>query len=344
MNIQTGVTLAPRTTLKLGGPARWFTSATTDAELGAAFDWAHARGVQTWVLGGGSNVVAPDEGLDGLVIAVEPRGVECQNDGEFCLVSAKAGEPWDGLVAFSVESGLAGLECLSGIPGLVGATPVQNVGAYGQEVKETIRRLRAFDSVTRAFVEMDGSDCDFGYRDSRFKSKEPGRFVVSEVTFALRRGGEPSVRYPELSRALTSLGKAPTLPEVRSTVLALRRSKSMVLEDGDPNARSCGSFFVNPVVSSAVAEEAARRLGNQEMPQFPQADGRIKLSAAWLIEHSGFNRGFRRGSVGLSSRHTLALVCHEGASTRALLDFAREVQEGVKERSGVQLTPEPSLW
>jgi UDP-N-acetylmuramate dehydrogenase len=344
VNIQARVPLAPRTTLKLGGPARWFASATSEAELASAFEWARASGVRTWVLGGGSNVVLPDAGLEGLVVSVEPRGIECRNEGEFCLVSAKAGEPWDALVAFSVESGLAGLECLSGIPGLVGATPVQNVGAYGQEVKDTIRHVRAFDLVQRAFVELDGADCAFGYRDSRFKSLEPGRFVVSEVTFALRRNGEPSVRYPELARSLAGLGRAPTLSEVRSAVIALRRSKSMVLEEGDPNARSCGSFFVNPVVPRAVSEEAARRLGGHEMPQFPQPDGRIKLSAAWLIEHCGFNRGLRRGSVGLSSRHTLALVCHEGASTRALLDFAKEVQEGVKERSGVELTPEPSLW
>lgn len=344
VNIQARVPLAPRTTLKLGGAARWFASATSEAELAAAFEWARAHEIQTWVLGGGSNVVAPDAGLDGLVVSVEPRGISCQNAGDFCLLAAKAGEPWDALVAFSVDSGLAGLECLSGIPGLVGATPVQNVGAYGQEVKDTIRSLRAFDLVERRFVELEGADCAFGYRDSRFKSIEPGRFVVSEVTFALRRDGEPSVRYPELARALAGLGRAPTLSEVRSAVLALRRSKSMVLEEGDPNARSCGSFFVNPVVPSAVAEEASHRLGSQEMPQFPQADGRIKLSAAWLIEHCGFSRGIRRGSVGLSSRHTLALVCHEGATTRALLDFAKEVQEGVKERSGVQLTPEPSLW
>jgi UDP-N-acetylmuramate dehydrogenase len=344
VQLESNVALAPLTTLEVGGKARSFVRVTTESELAEAFAWADARASRCWVLGGGSNVVAPDHDLDGLVVAIGLRGVSYVDAAEKCLVSAKAGEPWDALVASTVERGLAGLECLSGIPGLVGATPIQNVGAYGQEVKDTLLRLRAFDRQERRFVELDAAACDFGYRNSRFKSREPERFVVSEVTFALSRTAVPRIDYPELARALASLERTPTLAEVRTAVIALRRSKSMVLEASDPNRRSCGSFFVNPVVSAELAHAAANRLGDPGMPRFPQPDGQLKLSAAWLIEHSGFSRGFRRGNVGLSSRHTLALVCHEGASARELLDFAGEVRRGVRERSGVELTPEPSIW
>jgi UDP-N-acetylmuramate dehydrogenase len=344
LQIEADVALAPRTTLQLGGSARFFARVTSEPELAQAFAWAEAKAVPCWVLGGGSNVVAPDRGLDGLVVAIDLRGTNSVETAEKCLISVKAGEPWDRLVAFSVDAGLSGLECLSGIPGLVGATPVQNVGAYGQEVKDTLVRVRAFDLLERRFVELDASECGFGYRNSRFKSREPGRFVISEATFALSRGGPVRVAYPELARALDALQRPPSLTDVRSAVLALRRSKSMLIEIGDPNARSCGSFFVNPVVSSELARAATTRLGEPRMPQFPQPDGRLKLSAAWLIEHSGFSRGFRRGNVGLSSRHTLALVCHEGANARELLCFATEVQDVVRERSGIELTPEPSIW
>jgi UDP-N-acetylmuramate dehydrogenase len=343
LHIDSNVALAPRTTLKVGGPARFFANATSEAELAEAFAWAETNAATVWVLGGGSNVVVPDRGLDGLVVALGLTGIRCEETADKCLVSAQAGESWDGLVTFAVNAGLSGLECLSGIPGLVGATPVQNVGAYGQEIKDTLLRVRAFDRAERRFVEMDASACEFGYRNSRFKSREPGRFVISEVTFTLSRGAPPPVAYPELARRLAPLGRAPSLVEVRETVLALRRSKSMVIEASDPNARSCGSFFVNPVVPEALALAAASRLG-PDLPRFPQADGQLKLSAAWLIEHSGFQRGFRRGNVGLSSLHTLALVCHDGASAQQLLDFAVEVQNVVRERSGVELTPEPSIW
>lgn len=343
LHIDSNVVLAPRTTLKVGGPARFFVNVRSEAELAEAFAWAQANTAPVWVLGGGSNVVVPDRGLDGLVVAVDLTGIRCEEGAGKCLVSAQAGESWDGLVRFAVNAGLSGLECLSGIPGLVGATPVQNVGAYGQEVQDTLLCVRAFDRTARRFVELDASACEFGYRNSRFKSREPSRFVITEVTFALSRGEPAPAAYPELARRLASLGRAPGLIEVRETVLALRRSKSMVLEASDPNARSCGSFFVNPVVPEPVALAAASRLG-PELPRFPQPDGQLKLSAAWLIEHAGFQRGFRRGNVGLSSLHTLALVCHEGATARELLDFAGEVQTVVRERSGVELTPEPSIW
>jgi UDP-N-acetylmuramate dehydrogenase len=344
VQLETDVALAPRTTLQLGGRARFFASVQSEDELAEALSWAQRRNARTWILGGGSNVVVPDAGLDGLVIAVALRGVVTQWSGETCSIAVKAGENWDDLVSFSVEAGLWGLECLSGIPGLVGATPIQNVGAYGQEVKDTLVQVRAFDQHERRFVEFEAAECELEYRDSRFKSREPGRFVVSEVGFQLTRTQRRRPLYPELERALTLLERSPTLAEIRAAVLDLRRSKSMLIDAADANARSCGSFFVNPVVPSELARTAAERLARPDMPQFPQADGRIKLSAAYLIQHSGLGRGFRRGNVGLSSKHTLALVCHDGATSRELLAFAAEVRATVRERSGIELTPEPSIW
>jgi UDP-N-acetylmuramate dehydrogenase len=340
--LEADVALAPLTTLKLGGRARHFVLAQNEDDLAEALAWASREGLPTFVLGGGSNVVIPDVGVDGLVVALGMLGTRCERTPEHCLVAVAAGESWDGLVSWSVQEGLAGLECLSGIPGLVGATPIQNVGAYGQEVSETIQRVRAFDREERRFVTLDGSACEFGYRDSRFKGRDKDRFVVTEVTFALRPDGQPALAYPELKRALG--GASATLAEVRDKVLALRRAKSMVLSEGDENARSCGSFFVNPVVEAATADLAQAGLGRPDMPRFPQADGRVKLSAAFLIENSGFTKGLRRGNVGISSRHALALVCHAGASAAELMTFAAEVQAGVQERTSVRLTPEPALW
>jgi UDP-N-acetylmuramate dehydrogenase len=261
-------------------------------------------------------------------------------------VTAAAGEPWDDLVGQTVERGWAGLECLSGIPGLVGATPIQNVGAYGQDVSQTITALRAVDRRTRRPLTLAAAECRFGYRDSLFRSGEPDRYVVLAVTYRLACDGVPAVRYAELQRHLEGRGiPAPSLAQVRESVLAIRRAKSMVLEDGDENRRSCGSFFVNPVVTAA---EAAR-IGTLAapaggMPQWPEADGRVKLSAAWLIERAGFARGDRLGAVGLSTRHTLAIVCHAGARAAEVAAFARRVRGGVAERFGVRLSPEPVFW
>lgn len=344
MRFETQVPLAPLTTLGVGGNAAWFARVTTEDDVAEALAFAEARGVPAHVLGGGSNVVIPDRGLDGLVIAMGLRGVTVEDAPEGALVRAGAGEPWDELVERSIALGLRGLECLSGIPGLVGATPIQNVGAYGQEVGDTIVAVRAFDRAERRAVTIPRDDCAFGYRDSRFKSAEKGRFVVLEVSFALARGGPSEIRYPELARALEALGAPPTLADVRRAVLALRRSKSMLLDPEDENRRSCGSFFVNPVISAEQARAVARRLDADSMPSYPQPDGRVKLSAAWLIERAGFRRGYRSGNVGISSRHALALVCHDGATADELVRFAETVRATVQARSGVTLEPEPVLW
>ena len=349
--ISDAVPLAPLTTLELGGPARHLVHATDEATVAAAVAWATERKLPLFVLGGGSNVVIADAGFDGVVLRMGLRGLRFEPDGARMLVHAAAGEPWDALVQAAVARGWAGVECLTGIPGLVGATPIQNVGAYGQEVSETIRSVRALDRTTGQIVELAPRDCDFGYRDSMFK-RNPDAYVVLGVTFALVPGGAPTLRYPELEKAIAArvFDRAPALAEVSQVVRTLRAKKSMVLDPADPNRRSVGSFFMNPVLPSAVAAgviERAIAAGAARMasdvPQFPAADGKTKLSAGWLVEHAGFDKGFRRGSVGLSSNHALALVHHGGGSTAELLALAREIRDGVARRFGVTLVPEPTV-
>ena len=342
---QPDVVLAPYSTLGVGGPARWFVEARDEDTLRAALDWAKTRGTCLRVLGGGSNVVVADAGVDALVVRVDLRGLTTRATAGAVELTAAAGEPWDALVALAVERGLAGLECLSGIPGLVGATPIQNVGAYGQDVGETVTAVRALDTETGRIVTLTNDECGFTYRDSRFKSGEPGRHVVLSVTYRLAPGGAPGLRYAEVSRHLAASGRArPSLADVRESVLDIRRSKSMVIDAGDENRRSCGSFFTNAVVTRAEAESVARVAGDPTMPRWPEPDGRVKLSSAWLIEHAGFARGQRDGPVGFSTRHALAIVAHDGARASDVAAFARRVTAAVHARFGVRLTPEPAFW
>ena len=340
------VPLAPRTTLAVGGPARWFVEAHDEEAVLEAHTWAKARGIPLRVLGGGSNLVIADEGVDALVVKVDLRGVHPREVDGTVELTAAAGEPWDDLVRRAVEQGWAGLECLSGIPGLVGATPIQNVGAYGQEVSDTVVAVRALDTSIGEVATIPAGECGFAYRDSVFKRETPGRWVVLAVTYRLRPGGPPTLTYADVARHLAERGMThPTLADVRQTVLTIRRAKSMVLDDPlDPNRRSCGSFFLNPIVDAADAEAVTARAVDPAMPRWPQRDGRVKLSAAWLIERAGFTRGEREHAVGLSTRHTLAIVAHDGARTADVLAFARRVQDRVEERFGVRLAPEPVFW
>jgi UDP-N-acetylmuramate dehydrogenase len=339
------VPLAPRCTLGVGGQARYFLEARSERDLRDAVRFARARSIPLRVLGGGSNLVIADDGIDGLVVRVGVRGVATSRNGNIVRVTAAAGEPWDELVARTVSAGLAGLECLSGIPGLVGATPIQNVGAYGQEVSDTIAEVQVLDRTSGEVAVLPASECRFAYRDSRFKNGDQDRFIVLSVTYQLAVAGSPSLRYPELVRDLERRGiSKPTLSDVRTTVLAIRRTKSMVLDVSDENRRSCGSFFVNPIVSPELATTAEARLRQTDMPRYPQPDGRVKLSAAWLIERSGMPRGYSSGAVGLSTKHTLAVVCHDGARAADVIAFARHVRDVVLERSGVQIVPEPVFW
>jgi UDP-N-acetylmuramate dehydrogenase len=345
MKVEAQVELASRSTLGVGGRAAHFARVTSEAELGAALAWANARALDVRVLGGGSNIVVADAGFDGLVIEMAMRGVAITDAGAAVDVRAAAGEPWDEFVEAMISRGYQGLECLSGIPGRVGATPIQNVGAYGQEVSETITRVVALDRQRNERVIFSGEACLFSYRDSLFKSHEPSRFVVTEVSFRLLQSAPPAVRYAELERAFAERTSPPSLMEVRETVIGLRRAKSMVLDPTDPNSRSCGSFFTNPILSVAGFQDFKARAGEQgSIPSFPQSDGRVKLSAGWLIERAGFARGMRAGAVGLSTQHALALVAHDGARAEDVVRFAQRVQRGVLDRFGVRLESEPVFW
>jgi UDP-N-acetylmuramate dehydrogenase len=333
--------LWPLTTLELGGRARHLAVAEDEAAVAEALRWAAERKLPALILGGGSNVVIADAGWDGLVVRITSRGVAFEAVGGEMRVTVQAGEPWDALVEGMVARGLAGLECLSGIPGLAGATPIQNVGAYGQDVADTIRGVRVLERATGRVRELAPEACGFGYRDSAFK-RDPDRHVVLAVTFGLRPAGAPTLRYQELADAVARAGGEPTLAGTRAAVLALRRAKSMVIDPEDPNRRSVGSFFTNPIVTAARAAEIAAR-ATTPMPQWPASGGLIKLSAAWLIERAGIAKGFRRGAVGVSSNHALALVHHGGGTAAELVSLAREIRDAVQTTFAVTLTPEPVL-
>jgi UDP-N-acetylmuramate dehydrogenase len=337
--------LRDHTTLHLGGPARDFLTARTEAELVEAVRRADQAGEPVLVLGGGSNLVVSDDGFDGTVVKVATRGIEpdvedAAADGRAScggvMVTVAAGETWDDLVAHAVASQWVGVEALSGIPGSVGATPIQNVGAYGQEVAQTIASVRVWDRTLEGVRTFANADCGFGYRHSRFKA-DPGRHVVLDVTFQFRQGnlGAPAT-YAELVRTLgvEPGGRAP-LEDVRRAVLTLRRGKGMVLDPADHDTWSAGSFFTNPVVEPGRVPDGA--------PAWPQPDGAVKTSAAWLIEHAGFGKGHGNELVSLSTKHTLAVTNRGSAATADLLGLAREVRDGVEKRFGIRLVNEPVL-
>jgi UDP-N-acetylmuramate dehydrogenase len=325
------------TTLRLGGPAAAYAEAATRAELYDAVAAADAAGQPVLVLGGGTNVVVADAGFPGLVLRVTTRGAA--EGGDLCggaEVVVEAGEDWDALVARAIEAEWIGVETLSGIPGTVGAVPIQNVGAYGQEVAETIAQVHVYDRVERRTRTMAAAECGFGYRTSLFK-QTPGRYVVGAVTFQFKLGnlGAP-VKYAELARSLgLEIGERTQASRVRDAVLALRTAKGMVLDASDHDTWSAGSFFTNPFVDPAGLPDGA--------PAFPQDDGTVKTSAAWLIERSGFARGYGDGAVRLSTKHTLALTNRGGATTDELLSLAREIRAGVQQQFGITLEPEPTL-
>lgn len=341
------VPLAPLTTLGLGGPARKLLEAGSEAEVCDAVRAADAAGEPVLVLGGGSNVVIADAGFEGTVVRIATRGIARRRDGDRVLLDVAAGEPWDALVTAAVEEGLAGIECLAGIPGLTGATPIQNVGAYGQEVADTITEVRVLDRESGMVGTLPAAACGFRYRGSSFKGRE--RHVVLGVTFSLRAGAAESepVAYAELARALgVAPGRSAPLAATREAVLALRRGKGMVLDPDDPDTRSAGSFFTNPILDPAAFAEltarVAERLGpDARPPAFPEPDGRTKTSAAWLIDRAGYGPGTRRGAVAQSGKHALALVNLGGATTAELVALAREIAEGVEDAFGVALVPEP---
>jgi len=339
-----GVALAPYTTLRLGGPADHFFTADTDANLVAAIRDVEGHGDDLLILGGGSNVVIADEGYRGTVVRIATAGVTIQ-DG---LLSVAAGVPWDDVVAQAVDEGLSGIECLSGIPGLAGATPIQNVGAYGQDVSQTVVMVDAYDRVTKQMVLLDNADCAFTYRHSLFKDavhQGSGRYVVTRVHFQLTGAGGLSapIRYKDVAAALgLEIGERAPLKAVREAVLEQRRRRGMVLDEADHDTWSAGSFFTNPILEpEAFAAFEARC--QTPPPHYPEPDGRTKVLAAWLIDQAGFTKGYGSGPVTLSTKHTLALTNRGGATTADLLRLATEVRDGVEARFGVRLVPEPVL-
>jgi len=341
MRLEENVPLAPLTTIGIGGPARFFFRATTVDEVREAMAWARHRACAVFVLGGGSNLLISDDGFDGMVVHVDLRGVTLESQHEHVMVKVAAGEEWDSFVARAVKSGWAGIECLSGIPGSTGATPIQNVGAYGQEVSETIARVEAYDRETDRVVWFTNEECRFGYRSSLFKNVERERYIILSVTYRLLRGGRAAVRYPELQRYIQEHAISDDdLPAVRGAVIAIRRRKGMVLDPADPDTKSDGSFFMNPVISPAQYEEFARHAA--DAPHFPSGSD-VKLSAAWLIEHAGFQKGYTHGGVGLSTKHTLAVVNRGSGTAAEVVGLVKMIQERVREKFGVEIHPEPNF-
>lgn len=340
LDVAANVALASKTSLELGGPASLYAEARSEADVRDAVRFASDRQQPLTILGGGTNVVVSDEGLPGLVLAMRTTGIEKRMDGDFVGYEVAAGENWDNFVASTIDEGRSGLECLSGIPGRVGATPIQNVGAYGAEVADVVTGVRVLDRTTGEVVTLDRDACAFQYRHSRFKD-EPSRYIVLSVTFRLARGKPKEAVYPELRKALETRGKNPSPQTIRDTVIALRRSKSMVLDPNDENRRSVGSFFLNPIVTRKEAARIAQT--NETLPRYEQEDGRVKLAAGWLIENSGIKRGMRRGHVGVSTRHALQLVHHGRGRTEELVTFAREIRNAVRARFGITLVPEPAF-
>jgi UDP-N-acetylmuramate dehydrogenase len=345
LEIQRGVMLAGLTTLGIGGPAKFYTEVKTTDDLASAIEWARVHNVPFFILGGGSNVVVADHGFDGVVIKMAIAGVDVRVENSTAILTVGAGESWDDFVAYSVASGYAGIECLSGIPGLVGATPIQNVGAYGQEVSQTIKRVEVLDTSSGQIIHLDSVECGFSYRTSRFKAIEPARFVITRVAYRLALGPPAPIAYPELERRIAQMSAKPSLSDIRASVLSIRRSKGMVLDSTDPDTRSVGSFFVNPVVTPDEVEEIRKRVGSRgtgavSMPVFSTGDGGSKLSAAWLIEHAGFARGYLRGRAGISTKHSLAITNRGGATATEVLALASEITAGVLDTFGVKLMPE----
>lgn len=345
LQIREDIPLAPCTTLGIGGPARYFAVASAEEDVAAAVTWARERGLKLFVLGGGSNLLVRDAGFDGLVLQIKIGGIE--SCGANCL-SAGAGELWDGFVDYAIGQGMAGVECLAGIPGSVGGTPVQNVGAYGQEVAETVESVRAFDREAMEWVELSKAECRFRYRESLFNTDEPGRYIVTQVRFRLRPGGKPNLRYADLQRRLGGEEK-PTLAEVARVVREIRREKGMLLVEGDADCRSAGSFFKNPIVAAEMLELVAVAAG-LEVGKVPHwavpsngGEGRVKLPAAWLLEQAGFVKGYGLGAAGISTRHTLALTNRGGATCADMERLQGQIVREVRERFGIELEREPVL-
>ena len=341
--IQKNVPLAAFTTFKIGGNARYFISAETENDVIEGLEFAEKNNLEVFILGGGSNILISDEGFDGLVLRISIKGISFSTEKDKTVyVIAQAGEDWDEFVAFCVENDLQGVECLSGIPGFVGGTPVQNVGAYGQEVSETIVSVSVFDRKSKEIKELTNAECGFAYRTSIFNTSAKNRFIVLAVTFALKQNGQPRIVYEDLKRHFE--GKSPDLQETRRAVCEIRAGKAMLVRQGGADAQSAGSFFKNPIVSRekyAELKKLGEALGFKDIPNYKVDDQNVKIPAAWLIEKSGFHKGFTKGNAGLSTKHTLALTNRGSATAQEILGLKTEIQSKVKKLFGIELKTEP---
>jgi len=348
MLLQENVPLAPLTTFRIGGPARYFVEAASAAEVEESVSWARTRNLPLFILGGGSNLLVSDSGWPGLVLKIGIDGMERQPspspEGKV-LFDVGAGESWDRFVCHAVAQNCAGVECLSGIPGSVGGTPVQNVGAYGQDVSETIESVEVFDLKENRVRELCREACGFSYRSSTFNSCERGRFIILRVTYALTPEGDPYLGYADLKHHFEGRDTPPSLAEVREAVCRIRARKGMLIVEDDPDCRSAGSFFKNPVLSPTQHEDLLTRAAarNLSIPTYPALEKSHKVSAAWLVEHSGFTCGFTLGHAGISTKHALAVVNRGGASAADILALKDQIQQRVEEIWGVRLEPEPVM-
>ena len=342
MQFQEQIPLAPLTTFGIGGSARWFAEATSEDDVVAAVEFARHRALPLFVLGGGSNLLVADSGYPGLVLRIALKGIrETASDG-LVQFEVAAGEDWDALVTRTVERSCGGMECLAGIPGSVGGTPVQNVGAYGQEVAQTIVAVRCYDREQCRFTELSNQECGFGYRTSRFNTSDRNRYIVTRITFELKTALCGMISYLDLKRYFKDRVTAPSLEEVADAVRIIRRDKGMLITPGDPDCRSAGSFFKNPVVSQEVLDRIAT--GSREtVPRYPASEGKVKIPAAWLLDQAGFHKGYTRGRAGISSRHTLALINRGEASAGEILALRDEIVAGVLAKFAIRLEAEP-VW
>jgi UDP-N-acetylmuramate dehydrogenase len=341
MDISENVPLAPFTTLKVGGPARFFAEALTVADVSQAVQFAHTRNLPLFVLGGGSNLVISDAGWPGLVLKIGITGINHRHGPEV-VFEAGAGEDWDKFVGLVVAHNCSGLECLSGIPGTVGGTPIQNVGAYGQEVANCIESVLALDLQDGQLQELCKKACGFSYRSSVFNTTERGRYVIVQVNYALKHGGDAHFAYADLKKYFAGWSEKPTLANVRDAVRKIRAGKGMLIVDGDEDCRSAGSFFKNPILSLDQYQELSARAAarNLQIPSYPGLDTQ-KVSAAWLVEHSGFSRGYGNGPVGISRKHALAIVNRGNASAADVVALQEDIQQRVEDIWGIRLDPEP---
>jgi UDP-N-acetylmuramate dehydrogenase len=347
MRIEENKPLAPLTTLGIGGPARWFAEARNEEDITEAATWTREKKIPLFVLGGGSNLLVADAGFNGLVLHIGLKGIrvrESASQSNERIYEVAAGEDWDQFVQRAVDDDCAGLECLAGIPGKVGGTPVQNVGAYGQEVSTTIEFVYAFDLYDRKFVELGAAECGFAYRKSFFNTTDRGRYIVSRVDYRLKQGGAPTLKYADLQRAFEPDAR-PSLKEMAATVRRIRQSKGMLLVEGDADSHSAGSFFKNPIVNAERVAAVTTVVGT-EPPRFaagPGYEGCVKLPAAWLIEKAGFTKGYVLGGAGISTKHTLALINRGDAAAAEIMALADKIRAAVAQRFGIQLQMEPVL-